>query len=151
MIAQVTAHQEPPLDLAEHVAEIGIILNNDRGAFGFAVIHKDIHLEGAVLNVCYLKKIELGFKSVPIGMGSDMKGPSEVFLREAYLQRAKLQGATLRGAHLEGAKMHFAHLEDADISEAHLEGARLLEANLRGAYLSEAKLQGADFSRAIVN
>jgi hypothetical protein len=113
--------------------------------------HKDIQLEGAALNECYFKNIDLGLKGLYISEGLDKKVPSKVFLTEAHLKWAKLQGASLRGTHLEGAEMEFAHLEDADISDTNLEGANLLEANLRGAYLTDSKLQGADFSRAIVD
>ena len=113
--------------------------------------HKDIHLEGAALAECYLKKTNLGLTGVHIGEGRDRKGPSKVLMTEAHLKWAKLQGASLLGTHLEHARMWFAHLEDADISNAHLEGAELLETNLRGANFTEAKLQNADFSRAIVD
>jgi hypothetical protein len=45
MVAKVPTEEESPLDLAEHIAEIGIALNNHGRTFGFVVIHKDVHFE----------------------------------------------------------------------------------------------------------
>jgi hypothetical protein len=93
--------------------------------------HKDIYLEGAPLDECYLKNIDLALKGVEYeGEWSGRKGTSEVFLREANLRWANLKSAALMGTHLEGAKIWFAHLEDADVSDAHLESTECRRATV---------------------
>jgi hypothetical protein len=76
----------------------------------------------------------------------DLRG---VYLTEAHLERARLNGAHLEraflgGAHLEGAFLLGAHLERAILRDAHLEGAFLRDAHLEGADVNGAHLVGAD-------
>ncbi len=71
------------------------------------------------------------------------EGPGVLFLSEADLTDAHLQGAFLIEAHLAGADLRNAHLD-----AAHLEWARLGEARLESASLPRAFLVAAHLARA---
>jgi uncharacterized protein YjbI with pentapeptide repeats len=89
---------------------------------------------------------------------SEQREAATVFLKNADLRKAQLEGAYLARAHLEKADLREAflqeaelratHLEDAWISKATLEGADLSRAHLERAYLREAHLAGANLSEA---
>lgn len=84
----------------------------------------------------------------------------DVLLENTRLQNGFMREALL-GAHpssgfggevyLEQAKLHGAHLEGADLSYAHLENSKFIGAFLGGTDLRDACLQDADFSRAVVD
>ncbi len=69
--------------------------------------------------------------------------PSEIDLREARLDWAKLSGADLYRADLRGVSLYAADLGGANFSQADLRGA-----NLRGGQLEWANLHAADLSGA---
>ncbi len=71
-----------------------------------------------------------------------------VYLGEAQLAWAELQGAQLSLANLVDADLSNAELHGADLSHANLQGANLYDATLEKADLADAKLQGADLRTA---
>jgi hypothetical protein len=78
---------------------------------------------------------------------------STIYLYEAHLAEANLQGANLAGANfggadLQGADLSGADLRDANFGGAHLRRANLTGANLAGANLRRANLTGANLRRA---
>ena len=89
--------------------------------------------------------------------GADL---SRLFLRQAKLQHAILDGADIRltdltnawliGASLRQAKLSYGNLASAKLLSANLSEAELVEADLFGANLSGAKLTNADLSSSFL-
>ncbi len=69
----------------------------------------------------------------------------EYDLREAYLEKANLQGIDLFEANLQGAKLDSACLSGVEMSEVNLKDAHLSGANLEYVRLLMAEISGADF------
>ena len=69
-------------------------------------------------------------------------------LRSVWLGNAKLPGASLQGAVLAEGDLRYADLKAADLSYADLRDARLMGADLRAADLTYSDLRGADLSFA---
>ncbi len=101
---------------------------------------KDVLLEGAVLDECYLEYALLN-RGIVKWDNKEYKFTGEVYL----------ENADLRGAHLENAHLMFAHLGNAILFGAHLENADLKYAYLENAILFDAYLENAHFERATVD
>ncbi len=81
------------------------------------------------------------------------EGPGVIFLLEADLSGARLQGASLIEAHLagtnlQGASFNAAHLEWARLGEAQLQEASLARTYLVAAHLANAKLRETNLNHA---
>ena len=86
---------------------------------------EDVLLEGADLLQAHLKCARLELKGAEGDTG-------DVWLREADLGWANLEGAALMNCRLNGAKLWFARLERADVSFADLRGTELMQAKVDG-------------------
>ena len=76
------------------------------------------------------------------------EGITEIYLKWANLEGAKLMKANLKGAKLSDSNLKRADLEGAKLMKADLKVADLRDSNLRGANLREADLRGSDFRGA---
>ncbi len=99
--------------------------------------NKDIELEEACFDECYLKGVMLNV------------GLAEFEGRKTHLRgKVYLEGAGFDEANLEGANFSYAHMEEANLSDAHMNEAILRSAHLECSGFADAYLERADFFRA---
>lgn len=77
------------------------------------------------------------------GLQASLPNTVHIYLKDARLQLANLEGAALWWADLEGAVLWNANLKGAALWNANLKGAALRGTNLKGAVLRDANLGGA--------
>jgi len=131
--------------LATHENGLGPVDWSDEGQR----TRKGIDLRGADLSFVNLRNLPLAQIRGGLTLEERVKTTLDqhtmaaIFLKQADLQQAHLEGSSLGKAHLEKALLREANLESADLIEAYLTDADLL-----GAYLGQANFFHAHLERA---
>jgi len=84
----------------------------------------------------------------PNDLNEHQRNAAILFMENANVRGAQLQGADLYRARLKSADLYRAHLEGIDLRSANLEGASLRSVNLERAYLFKANLKGVHLAEA---